>query len=201
VQIWIFLGGNVAYAVGLFAIWAIVTYFAGNHVGKNVAVTLGIPLWVELIALAVAACIVAFVAAFVCVLICAVLLAICGVVWLLAWPWKYRYQRLFREYIGFDSNLAKGLKYGSKWERRVDRRLKELAVAFQDALDKRTAAGDDDYNTWSLREAVNQARKSFTLAHKAAWECGFSTKRSHEYYLPKRRRVKLERVRNLQVVA
>jgi len=200
VQIWIFLGGNAVYVVGLVVIWAIMTYFAGNRVGKEVVVIIGIPLWVEILALAVAACIAAVVFVVAAMAVCAVILALCGVGWVLTLPWWYRYRRLFLEYIGFNPKMAKGLKYGSKWQRRVDRRLKEFAVALQNALDQRAAAGDGS-DLWSLNNAVSQARKSFRLAQKAAHECWFSVKRSHEDYLPKKRKDKLERVRRLQIVA
>lgn len=194
----VIVGGNIAAVAGLICLYAVMTYFFGDRVGEASFWIVGIPLWLEVLAISAAAFAAALVIAAVLLAFIAVILVICGVCWVLTWPWRHRYRRLFHEYIGFDPKVKRELWRTDKWQRKVDRRLKEYAVALQDVLDQLDTEVRE-YVRSSLERDVSRARKSFALAQKAVHECGFWVKPSHVYYLPKRRREKMSRP--LKVVA
>ena len=186
------VGGNIAAIVGLICLYAVMTYFFGEKVGEFSVQIVGIPLWLEVLALMVAACAALIALGVVLLGICAVGLTICGICWVLTWPWSHRYRRLFREYIGFNPKVKGLIWSSSKEQRKVDRKLKEYAVALQDALDRLEMEVRGDVR-WELERQVNQARMNFAFARKAVHECGFWARSSHLDYLPKKRRERLAR--------
>lgn len=199
---WLFLaiGGGIAYAVGLVGLYAVMTYFFGEKVAALSVQIVGIPLWAELIGVWIAACIVVVsIGLGIVVLLIAAFLAVYGICQVVTWPWAYRHRRLFREYIGLDVKLTGNIAWrNSKEQRKIDRKVKEYAVALQDALDRLEMEVRGDVRS-ELERSVNQAQSNFNYARKAVHECGFWARPSHLDYLPKRRRDRL--TRHLKVVS
>ena len=186
------IGVNIVFIAGLICLYAVMTYFFGASVGQISFWIMGIPLWLEVVALIAAVMVFTLAILALMLAFCVAVLAIYAICWVLTWPWRYRYRRLFLEYIGFDPRVE-GLKWGSQWERKVNRKLKVYAVALQNALDSFESVVQGDVSL-ELRDALSLARRNYKFALKAAHQCEFFTRLSHVHYLPKRRRERIQRL-------